>query len=143
MRTIIHKADSRGYADHGWLKSHHTFSFAGYNNPQRMHFGALRVLNDDFVAGGNGFGRHPHSNMEFRSSPLERSKAPSDGIGNGGTSQRNEIQVLSAGAGVAGSECNGSEVESVNFLQICLVANKERVPPVYHQGKIDPAGRKS
>lgn len=143
MRTIIHKADSRGYADHGWLKSYHTFSFAGYNNPQRMHFGALRVLNDDFVAGGNGFGRHPHSNMEIISIPLEGTLAHSDSMGNEGTIQPNEIQVMSAGTGVAHSEFNGSEVDPVKFLQIWLFPNKENVTPRYDQIKIDPADRKN
>ncbi|MCA5006612.1 pirin family protein [Sphingobacterium bovistauri] len=143
MRTIIHKADSRGYADHGWLKSYHTFSFAGYNNPSRMHFGALRVLNDDFVAGGNGFGRHPHSNMEIISIPLEGTLAHSDSMGNEGTIQPNEIQVMSAGTGVAHSEFNGSEVDPVKFLQIWLFPNKENVRPRYDQIQINPADRKN
>jgi redox-sensitive bicupin YhaK (pirin superfamily) len=141
MRTIIHKADSRGYADHGWLKSYHTFSFAGYNNPERMHFGALRVLNDDFVDGGNGFGRHPHNNMEIISIPLEGTLAHSDSMGNEGTIQPNEIQVMSAGTGVAHSEFNGSEDDPVKFLQIWLFPNKENVTPRYDQISIDPADR--
>ena len=143
MKTIIHKADSRGYADHGWLKSYHTFSFAGYNNPSRMHFGALRVLNDDFVAGGNGFGRHPHSNMEIISIPLEGTLAHGDSMGNEGTIQPNEIQVMSAGTGVTHSEFNGSEVDPVKFLQIWLFPNQENVTPRYDQIKIDPADRKN
>lgn len=143
MNTIIHKAHSRGYADHGWLKSYHTFSFAGYNNSSRMHFGALRVLNDDFVAGGNGFGRHPHSNMEIISIPLEGTLAHGDSMGNEGTIQPNEIQVMSAGTGVAHSEFNGSETDPVRFLQIWLFPNQENVTPRYDQITIDPADRKN
>ena len=141
MKTIIYKADSRGHADHGWLKSFHTFSFAGYQNPDRMHFGALRVLNDDFVEGGNGFGRHPHDNMEIISIPLSGSLAHSDSMGNSGTISLNEIQVMSAGTGVAHSEYNASETEAVKFLQIWLFPNKQNVTPRYDQIKIDPADR--
>lgn len=141
MKTIIYKADSRGHADHGWLKSFHTFSFAGYQNPDRMHFGALRVLNDDFVEGGNGFGRHPHDNMEIISIPLSGSLAHSDSMGNSGTISPNEIQVMSAGTGVAHSEYNASETEAVKFLQIWLFPNKQNVTPRYDQIKIDPADR--
>src|SRR5690606_41564670 len=90
---------SRGYADHGWLKSYHTFSFAGYYNPERIHFGALRVLNDDHVEGGSGFGLHPHSNMEIISIPLKGALAHTDSMGNSGVIGENEIQVMSAGKG--------------------------------------------
>lgn len=143
MRIIIHKADSRGYANHGWLKSYHTFSFAGYHDPSRMHFGALRVLNDDFVEGGNGFGRHPHDNMEIISIPLEGTLAHSDSMGNEGTIQPNEIQVMSAGTGIAHSEFNGSEVDPVKFLQIWLFPNKQNVTPRYDQITINPDDRKN
>lgn len=143
MRTIIHKADSRGYANHGWLKSYHTFSFAGYHDPFRMHFGALRVLNDDFVEGGNGFGRHPHDNMEIISIPLEGTLAHSDSMGNEGTIQPNEIQVMSAGTGIAHSEFNGSNVDPVKFLQIWLFPNKQNVTPRYDQITINPVNRKN
>ena len=143
MKTIIYKADSRGYADHGWLKSYHTFSFAGYNNPSRMHFGALRVLNDDFVAGGNGFGRHPHNNMEIISIPLEGTLAHSDSMGNEGTIQPNEIQVMSAGTGVAHSEFNGSEVDPVKFLQIWVIPKYAGVTPRYDQITLNPEDRKN
>lgn len=141
--TILYKADSRGYADHGWLKSFHTFSFAGYHNPNRMHFGALRVLNDDYVAGGNGFGAHPHSNMEIISIPLEGILAHQDSMANKGTIQQNEIQVMSAGSGVQHSEFNGSDVDAVKFLQIWLFPNKENVTPRYDQIQIDPNDRKN
>lgn len=141
--TILYKADSRGYADHGWLKSFHTFSFAGYHNPNRMHFGALRVLNDDYVTGGNGFGTHPHNNMEIISIPLEGILAHKDSMGNNGTIRPNEIQVMSAGSGVQHSEFNGSDTEDVKFLQIWLFPNKENVTPRYDQIEIDPLDRKN
>lgn len=141
--TILFKADSRGYADHGWLKSHHTFSFAGYNNPQRMNFGALRVLNDDCVAGGNGFGAHPHSNMEIISIPLQGTLAHEDSMGNKGLIRPNEIQVMSAGTGVQHSEFNGSDTEEAKFLQIWLFPNKENVTPRYDQITLDPKDRKN
>lgn len=141
--TVLFKAESRGHADHGWLKSYHTFSFAGYNNPQRMHFGALRVLNDDFVEGGNGFGTHPHSNMEIISIPLEGTLAHQDSMGNKGVIRPNEIQVMSAGSGIQHSEFNGSDTEAVKFLQIWLFPNKENVTPRYDQIKVDPKARKN
>jgi len=143
MKTIIHKADSRGYANHGWLKSYHTFSFAGYHDPSRMHFGALRVLNDDYVEGGNGFGRHPHANMEIISIPLEGKLAHGDSMGNNGTIEANEIQVMSAGTGVTHSEFNGSDTDPVKFLQIWLFPKTENVTPRYDQIKVDPADRKN
>ncbi len=98
--TILHKADTRGVADHGWLKSHHTFSFAGYFNPDRVHFGALRVLNDDQVSAARGFGRHPHDNMEIISIPLEGSLKHRDSMGNETVIESGEIQVMSAGTTV-------------------------------------------
>lgn len=143
MKTIIHKADSRGYANHGWLKSYHTFSFAGYHDPSRMHFGALRVLNDDYVEGGNGFGRHPHANMEIISIPLEGELAHGDSMGNNGTIEANEIQVMSAGIGVTHSEFNGSDTDPVKFLQIWLFPKTENVTPRYDQIRVDPADRKN
>lgn len=141
--TILFKADSRGRADHGWLKSFHTFSFAGYHNPIRMHFGALRVLNDDYVAAGNGFGTHPHSNMEIISIPLEGVLAHKDSMGNNGVIRPNEIQVMSAGSGVEHSEFNGSDTDAVKFLQIWLFPNKDNVTPRYDQIQIDPQDRKN
>lgn len=141
MKNIIFKSDSRGYADHGWLKSYHTFSFAGYHDPNRMNFGAIRVLNDDFVEGGNGFGRHPHSNMEIISIPLEGSLAHQDSMGNNGTITPGEIQVMSAGTGVEHSEFNGSDSEAVKFLQIWLFPNKENVTPRYDQIRVSAEDR--
>lgn len=139
--TVLFRADSRGYADHGWLKSFHTFSFAGYHNPNRMHFGALRVFNDDYVAGGNGFGKHPHSNMEIISIPLEGSLAHEDSMGNKGVINPNEIQVMSAGTGIQHSEFNGSTTDPVKFLQIWLFPNQDNVEPRYDQITLDPKNR--
>lgn len=130
---IIHKADSRGYADHGWLKSHHTFSFAGYFNPERVNFGALRVLNDDFVAAGMGFGEHPHENMEIVSIPLEGKLSHRDSTGSSGVIEKGEIQFMSAGTGVTHSEMNGSSSEDVKFLQIWIIPNKKNITPRYGQ----------
>jgi redox-sensitive bicupin YhaK (pirin superfamily) len=127
MKTIVHRAASRGYADHGWLKSSHTFSFGGYFNPERTNFGALRVLNDDYVEGGNGFGAHPHDNMEIISIPLEGKLEHKDSMGNSGTIEPNEIQVMSAGTGVRHSEFNGSATDPVKFLQIWLFPNQKNV----------------
>jgi redox-sensitive bicupin YhaK (pirin superfamily) len=99
MKTVLHKAETRGHANHGWLDSHHTFSFAGYHNPERVHFGALRVLNDDIVQPGMGFGTHPHDNMEIVSIPLKGDLAHQDSEGNGGIIKKNDVQIMSAGTG--------------------------------------------
>ncbi|HEX8428233.1 pirin family protein [Hymenobacter sp.] len=133
MQTLLHTADSRGHASHGWLNSHHSFSFAGYNNPQRMHFGVLRVLNDDTVAGGMGFGTHPHDNMEIISIPLSGTLEHKDSAGNHGIIQSGDVQVMSAGTGIAHSEKNHSKTEEVKFLQIWLFPNKRNVPSRYDQ----------
>lgn len=138
MKTIVYKANSRGIADHGWLKSAHTFSFASYHNPARMHFGALRVLNDDYVAAANGFGKHGHDNMEIISIPLEGSLKHQDSMGNDGIIRPGEIQVMSAGTGIQHSEFNASDDEAVKFLQIWLFPNKRDVTPRYDQQTIDP-----
>lgn len=132
-KTVLHKADSRGKADHGWLKSFHTFSFAGYHDPQRMHFGALRVLNDDTVHGGMGFGTHPHDNMEIISIPLEGDLQHRDSMGNVAVIQKGDIQVLSAGTGIQHSEYNKNPDEPVKFLQIWIFPNKRNVTPRYDQ----------
>jgi len=132
-KHIIHKADTRGYADHDWLKSYHTFSFAGYFNPERVHFGMLRVLNDDYVAAGMGFGAHPHENMEIVSIPLEGKLAHKDSTGSEGIIQKGEIQFMSAGTGVTHSEMNGSQTEAVKFLQIWIIPNKINITPRYGQ----------
>ncbi|AZB21975.1 pirin family protein [Kaistella haifensis] len=133
MKTIYHPADSRGFADHGWLKSHHTFSFANYYNPERMHFGALRVLNDDQVASGMGFGTHPHRDMEIISIPLEGDLEHKDSMGTTAVIRKGEIQVMSAGTGVMHSEYNKNKDELVKFLQIWVIPNKMNVTPRYDQ----------
>ncbi len=131
--TVLHKADSRGLADHGWLKSHHTFSFANYYNPERMHFGVLRVLNDDRVAPGMGFGTHPHDNMEIISIPLSGDLEHKDSMGNVAVIRNGDIQVMSAGTGIQHSEYNQSRETEVKFLQIWVFPNQRNVKPRYDQ----------
>ena len=131
MKMILHKADTRGHADHGWLNSHHSFSFANYYNPERMHFGVLRVLNDDIVAPGRGFGTHPHDNMEIFSYVLRGSLAHEDSMGNRKTLRPGEIQVMSAGSGVTHSEFNPSADEPVELLQIWIQPNRRNLEPSY------------
>ncbi|TNJ46545.1 pirin family protein [Tamlana fucoidanivorans] len=137
MKTIIHKADSRGFANHGWLKSFHTFSFAGYQNPNRMNFGKLRVLNDDVVQPSMGFGTHPHQNMEIISIPLKGALSHKDSMGNKRAIEVGEIQVMSAGTGLTHSEFNDSESEEVNFLQLWIIPEALGVKPNYEQRKFD------
>ena len=133
MRTIYHAADSRGDANHGWLKSKHTFSFANYHNPERMGFGALRVINDDFVIAGQGFGKHSHRDMEIISIPLSGKLGHGDNIGNNGIIETGEIQVMSAGTGITHSEMNADDHEAVSFLQIWVIPNKMNAEPRYQQ----------
>ncbi|WP_413190800.1 pirin family protein [Psychrobacter sp. AT9] len=137
MKTIYHAANSRGDANHGWLKSKHTFSFANYHNPERMGFGALRVINDDFVIGGQGFGKHSHRDMEIISIPLSGKLGHGDNIGNNGIIETGEIQVMSAGTGITHSEMNGDDKEDVKFLQIWVIPNKMNVAPRYQQVRMD------
>ena len=137
MKTIYHAADSRGDANHGWLKSKHTFSFANYHNPERMGFGALRVINDDFVIAGQGFGKHSHRDMEIISIPLSGKLGHGDNIGNNGIIETGEIQVMSAGTGITHSEMNGNDKEEVKFLQIWVIPNKMNVEPRYQQVRMD------
>lgn len=133
MQTLLHTAASRGHANHGWLNSYHTFSFAGYQNPARVHFGVLRVLNDDTVAGGMGFGTHPHDNMEIISIPLAGTLEHKDSAGNHGIIRSGDVQVMSAGTGIAHSEKNHSAHEQVQFLQIWVFPNQRNVQPRYDQ----------
>lgn len=132
-QTILHKAATRGFADHGWLKSHHTFSFANYYNPERINFGALRVLNDDSVDGGRGFGEHPHDNMEIISIPLEGDLEHRDSMDNVAVIKNGDIQVMSAGTGIYHSEYNKAASTQVKFLQIWVFPNKRNVEPRYDQ----------
>lgn len=133
MNHVIHRSDTRGHANHGWLNSHHTFSFANYYNPERMHFGVLRVLNDDRVAPGMGFGTHPHDNMEIISIPLEGDLEHKDSMGNIAVIKKGDIQVMSAGTGITHSEYNRNKNQEVKFLQIWVFPNKKNVTPRYDQ----------
>ncbi len=133
MKTVLHKADTRGHANHGWLDTHHTFSFANYHNQDRMHFGVLRVLNDDRVAEGRGFGTHPHDNMEIISIPLEGDLEHKDSMGNVAVIKEGDVQVLSAGTGISHSEYNMNQDSEVKFLQIWVFPNKKQVEPRYDQ----------
>lgn len=133
MKTVLHKAETRGHANHGWLDTHHTFSFARYYNPERMNFGVLRVLNDDTVTGGRGFGKHPHDNMEIISIPLEGDLEHQDSMGNATVIKQGDVQVMSAGTGVFHSEKNKNTDKVVRFLQIWMFPNKQNVTPRYDQ----------
>ena len=133
MKTIVHAANTRGGSHHGWLKSKHTFSFADYYNPQRVGFGALRVINDDHVDGGMGFGDHSHANMEIISIPLSGKLKHGDSMGNHGIIRSGEIQVMSAGTGIVHSEMNADDIVPVKFLQIWVVPNKLDVTSRYQQ----------
>ncbi|MCJ7467635.1 MAG: pirin family protein [Maribacter sp.] len=133
MKTVLHKAQTRGHAEHGWLNSYHSFSFANYYNPERMHFGVLRVLNDDEVAPGMGFGTHPHRNMEIISIPLEGDLEHKDSMGNTTVIRQGDIQAMSAGTGVEHSEKNKNRDRKVKFLQIWILPNKVNVAPKYDQ----------
>jgi len=133
MNTVLHKAATRGHANHGWLDSWHTFSFAGYHDPSRSHFGALRVLNDDTVAPGMGFGKHPHDNMEIISIPLEGDLEHGDNMGTQQIIKRGDVQAMSAGTGIIHSEKNKNSDQFVKFLQIWVFPNKRNVQPRYDQ----------
>lgn len=141
--TILHKANTRGDANHGWLHSKHTFSFANYYNPERMHFGVLRVLNDDIVAPGMGFGTHPHDNMEIISIPLEGDLEHKDNMGNVTVIKNGDIQVMSAGTGITHSEYNKNKDKQVKFLQIWVFPNKKSVKPRYDQITLKHNDRKN
>lgn len=143
MKTIIHKAETRGAADHGWLKAKHTFSFANYYDPSRVHFGVLRVLNDDWVAPTMGFGLHPHDNMEIITIPLEGALRHRDSMGNEGVIEKNEVQVMSAGTGIYHSEHNASSELPVSLLQIWVMPNAKNVEPRYMQKRFDAADRQN
>jgi len=141
MKKVLHKAATRGHANHGWLDTNHTFSFAGYHNPERVHFGMLRVLNDDFVEGGMGFGSHPHENMEIVSIPLLGALEHKDSTGNTEVIYTNDVQIMSAGSGLMHSEYNHSETEKVNFLQIWVFPKERNIDPRYEQKTFKPEDR--
>lgn len=140
---LIHKAGTRGHADHGWLRTNHTFSFADYYNPERVHFGALRVLNDDYIAGGMGFGTHPHDNMEIITIPLEGDLEHKDSMGNGTVIKHGDVQVMSAGTGITHSEYNHNKTKPVQLLQIWVFPNKRNVTPRYDQITLDVNQRRN
>lgn len=137
-QAIYHSASSRGHADHGWLNTYHSFSFASWHNPERMHFGALRVLNDDQVAAGRGFGRHPHDNMEIISIPLSGDLRHADSMGNETVIREGDVQIMSAGTGVVHSEFNHSSEEEVRFLQIWIYPDMRDLAPSYDQKRFPP-----
>ncbi len=143
MKTVLHRSATRGYANHGWLESHHSFSFAEYRDPERMHFGALRVLNDDIIQGGKGFGMHPHDNMEIVSIALKGALEHSDSMGNNYVIQENDVQIMSAGTGLMHSEYNHHQDSKTEFLQIWVFPNKKSVPPRYDQIGLNPENRKN
>jgi len=136
-QTILHKANTRNIADHGWLKSFQTFSFGMNYDPDRVQFGALRVLNDDIVDGGKGFGEHPHDNMEIISISLEGSLQHEDSMQNVAIIEPGEIQVMSAGTGIYHQEFNKNSDQPVKFLQIWLFPNQRNVSPRYQQKRYD------
>ena len=141
MKKTLHKADTRGVAEHGWLSSRHTFSFAGYHDPERMGFGLLRVINDDVVQPSMGFGAHPHDNMEIISIPLAGKLRHEDSMGNVQEIKAGEVQIMSAGTGITHSEYNGFDSEDVNFLQIWVIPEKRDIEPRYDQKKFSPDER--
>lgn len=143
MKTVLHKANTRGHANHGWLDSHHTFSFAGYYDPARVNFGALRVLNDDIVKGGAGFGQHPHDNMEIISIPLRGALEHGDNTGGHGIIKSGEVQIMSAGSGLSHSEKNASRTEDVNFLQVWVFPKERNIQPRYDQKLFSPEQREN
>lgn len=137
MKTVLYRASTRGHKYHGWLDTHHTFSFADYYDPDRVHFGALRVINDDIVKGGEGFGTHPHDNMEIISIPLYGDLEHKDSMGHTEVIRPGEVQVMSAGTGILHSEYNSNPDRPVNFFQIWVFPNKKNVEPRYDQRAFD------
>lgn len=137
MQTKLYKASTRGHANHGWLNTYHTFSFANYYDPLRVNFGALRVINDDTIAGGKGFGRHPHDNMEIITIPLSGDLEHQDSMGNKGVIHSGDVQVMSAGKGVTHSEFNANKDKEVKLFQIWVFPNRENVEPRYQQQSLD------
>lgn len=141
MKTTLHKSSTRGHANHGWLNAYHSFSFAGYFNPERHNFGVLRVLNDDTIAAGMGFGTHPHDNMEIITIPLEGDLAHKDSMGNAATIKSGDVQVMSAGTGISHSEFNPNHDRQTKLLQIWLFPKTENVTPRYQQITLNIADR--
>lgn len=143
MKTIVHKANERGHANHGWLNAYHSFSFANWYNPEKVQFGMLRVLNDDTIAAGMGFGTHPHDNMEIITIPLEGDLAHKDSMGNGTTIKSGDIQVMSAGTGIQHSEFNPNHNHHTKLFQIWLFPKYRNVEPRYQQITLDKSLEKN
>jgi quercetin 2,3-dioxygenase len=143
MQTVFYPASEHGYANHGWLVANHSFSFANWQDQSKMNFGALRVLNDDIIAAGMGFGAHPHSNMEIITLVQQGALAHKDSMGNGATMYANEVQVMSAGSGVTHSEYNASATEELKLFQIWLFPNQQNVTPRYDQKNFNAEQRKN
>lgn len=143
MANIVVRANERGSADHGWLNAKHTFSFAGYYNPERVHFGMLRVFNDDVVAPGMGFGMHPHDNMEIVTIPIQGELEHKDSEGHHGVITQGEVQVMSGGSGLYHSEFNHSKEKEVNLMQIWVLPRERDIEPRYDQKAFDEEGRKN
>ena len=143
MKTVLHKAADRGHANHGWLDSYHSFSFAGYYDSAKMNFGALRVLNDDTVAPGYGFGKHPHDNMEIVSIPLSGDLHHQDSTGRDKIIKEGDVQIMSAGSGIAHSEKNANHNKEVKFLQLWVFPKLKNIEPRYEQKTFEVEGRKN
>jgi quercetin 2,3-dioxygenase len=143
MKAILYPAAERGHADFGWLNARHSFSFGQWHNPEKIHFGALRVLNDDIVKGGGGFPTHPHDNMEIVTIPLTGALAHKDSTGGNGIIKAGDVQIMSAGTGVRHSEFNASEEDEVNLLQVWVFPKKKNIEPRYDQKTFDLNGRKN
>lgn len=141
MNTILHPAGQRGAADFGWLQTRYSFSFANWYNPERIHFGALRVLNDDAIEGGQGFGAHPHDNMEIVTIPTAGALEHKDSMGNTSVIRANEVQIMSAGTGVYHSEFNHEKKKPTKLFQIWVFPKTRNIPPRYDQALFDPAER--
>jgi quercetin 2,3-dioxygenase len=141
MQNILHPASERGHVNFGWLDSHHSFSFGHWYDPAKIHFGALRVLNDDIVRGGGGFGTHPHDNMEIISIPLVGSLAHKDSMGTDGVIKTGDVQIMSAGTGISHSEFNASKTDPTNFLQIWIIPKTKNIKPRYDQRAFAAADR--
>ncbi len=141
MKTILHSSDRRGHVSFGWLDSHHSFSFGNYYEPEKIHFGVLRVLNDDIITGGSGFGTHPHDNMEIVSIPLKGAIEHKDSTGTQAVINENDVQIMSAGTGISHSEYNHYKDKATNFLQIWIIPKKRNIQPRYDQKAFDPVNR--
>lgn len=141
MKTILHSADKRGHVSFGWLNSHHSFSFGNFYDPQKMNFGMLRVLNDDVIEGGSGFGTHPHDNMEIISIPLTGAIEHKDSTGTQSVIYENDVQIMSAGTGIKHSEKNHYKDKETSFLQIWIIPKENSIKPRYDQKSFDPNDR--